>query len=114
MDDWRNIIQPERIVRGGRLDGAVDGCKLCGIPEATHPAEVHGLGHFSTTETMPLGFVPPSPALVAERLAVRQSHGLPIAEVDESSGHARTHLVRTACRCGADAVCTPERVEGAR
>lgn len=114
MTDWREFIQTERIIRAPRLEGDVHGCLYCGISKATHPAEVHGLGHFSTTEDVPKHYVAPTPALVAERMEQRMSHGLPLAEVDESSGRARTHLVRATCRCGADAVCTPERVEGAR
>lgn len=114
MTDWRDVIQPERIMRSPQVDGAVYGCELCGIAEATHPREVHGLGHFSTTEGVPLGFVMPSPTLVVRRIAARRSRDLAIAEVDESSGRARTDMVRAQCPCGADAVCTPQRVEGAR
>lgn len=114
MTDWRSIIQPERIIRSGLLDGDVHGCQHCGLPEVKHPVAVYGLGHFSTAEDVPKHFVAPTAGLIAERTAARQSHGLPIAEVDELTGHARTHLVRAQCPCGADAVCTPERVEGAR
>jgi hypothetical protein len=83
----------------------------CGISEKHHPAEVHGLGHMHAD--VPLGFVAPSDDLVLTRLESWQSDGLPIADVNDD-GRAKTHLVRAKCRCRADAVCTPERVDGAR
>jgi hypothetical protein len=114
MTDWRSAIQPEPIPPREHLDGEVHGCRWCGLAESEHPAEVHGLGHFHTKIRMPLGFVAPTVEIVARRLTARQSGGLPIADFNEEMGRPKTHLVRATCRCGADAVCTPERVEGAR
>lgn len=94
-----------------RLAGSVHGCMWCGIAKDKHPAEVHGLGHIHPD--VPPGFVAPSPELVLARQEARRSGDLPIAEVADD-GRALTHLVRATCRCGADAVCTPERAEGAR
>jgi hypothetical protein len=95
-----------------QLDGDVHGCMWCGIVEKEHPAEVHGLGHMHPD--VPLGFVAPDAELVARRESLRTVAGLPIADLDEPMGRARTHMVRATCRCGADAVCTPEQADGAR
>jgi hypothetical protein len=107
---WPETERPPR----EQIDGAIDGCRWCGIAKSKHPAEVHGLGHLHTKIKMPLGYVAPGPELMALRKDARLTQGLPIADFDEPMGRARTHMVRAKCRCGADAVCTPERIEGAR
>lgn len=107
--NWENPTRPPRM----RIDGAaIKGCMWCGLTEERHPAEVHGLGHLHPD--VPLGFVAPTEELMLVRQDARLSHGLPIADFDEPMGRARTHMVRAKCRCGADAVCTPEQADGAR
>lgn len=87
------------------------GCALCGIPEKTHGDRL-GLGHFPDDVTN--AFVAPSELLLARRQQVRQVNGLPLAAVDPSTGEPITGLVVCVCRCGATALATPERADGAR
>lgn len=96
------------------------GCALCGIPSGKHPAVVHGLGHMPRTRpdgqrsNPPSGFVAPPNDLVRVRAAQRMPGGLPLAGIDPDTGQPNTHLVKTACRCGAVALAAPDQVVGAR
>jgi hypothetical protein len=102
----------ERVTPGLLFD-PIDGCALCGLVQFGHPAEVHGLGHLHDHASGRRGYVAPSDELRAAREGARLRDGYRIAGFDSVTGRPNTHLVATTCTCGATALATPERVEGA-
>ena len=89
----------------------LNGCALCGVAEKAH-GERYGLSHIS--DDAPKTYVPPSELLLARRTQTRQAGGRPLGAINPDTGQPLTNLVVCVCRCGATALATPERAEGAR